>query len=175
MHPTFFRMRHRIPKRCATNRPFPGSAPPGHQILNVDASFMEIGRTGAVGAIVRDDTGGFVGAACTKSFNVFDAELAEEEALREGLLVAKRLACHNLVIQSDCSSIVEAINSGMGLFSVSAPILEDCRSLLDDFGKATLLYCNRDSNSVAHELARYGRDNPPTLWCDVPLILFYLF
>ena len=55
--------------------------PPGHQILNVDASFMEAGSQGPVGAVVRDDTAGFVGACCKSLINVFDAELAEAVAL----------------------------------------------------------------------------------------------
>lgn len=28
--------------------------------------------------------------------------------------------------------------------------------------------CSRESNETANALAKYGRDNPPTLWCDVP-------
>lgn len=44
-----------------------------------------------------------------------DAEMAEALALCEGLIVAKRLACHNLIVQSDCTSVVEALNSELGL------------------------------------------------------------
>ena len=142
--------------------------PPGHQLLNIDASFLETTRTGAVGIVVRDDTGSFVGAACKKLSTVFDEEVAEAIALREGLLIAKQLACHRLIVHSDCAAVVEAYNSPNCLSTVSCHIVDECRELGKDFGKILVQLCNRESNSVADELAKYGRDNPPTLWCDVP-------
>ena len=63
---------------------------------------------------------------------------------------------------------MEAFKTGTRLASVLGPILDDCRDLAQDFGKVTLQLCSRESNYVAHELAKFGRDNPPTLWCDVP-------
>ena len=57
-----------------------------------------------MGAVILDETGSFVGGYCKSLSNVFDTELAEAVALREGLQVAKRMACHNLIVQSDCDT-----------------------------------------------------------------------
>jgi hypothetical protein len=51
---------------------------------------------------------------------------------------------------------------------VAAPILDECRSLLHDFGMVLIEHCNHESNMVAHALAQFGRDDPPNLWLDSP-------
>jgi ribonuclease HI len=97
-----------------------------------------------------------------------DAEAMEALALREGLHLAHRLACYNLVIQSDCMAVVEALNSNGAISSVGAPIIEDCQDFVKDLGKVIVQLCYRESNKVAHELASFGRDNPPAVWLDIP-------
>jgi hypothetical protein len=52
--------------------------------------------------------------------------------------------------------------------SVGAPIIEDRQDLVKDFGKVIVQHCYRESNKVAHELASFGRDNPPAVWLDIP-------
>ena len=53
---------------------------------------------------------------------------------------------------------------------VATPILDECRSLLHDFGKDLIEHCNRELNMVAHALAQFGRDDPPSLCLDSPLV-----
>ena len=64
--------------------------------------------------------------------------------------------------------MVEALPNNEGHSMMAAPILADCRELLRDFGKAMIEHCNRDSNVVAQELARWGSSNNPHLWVEVP-------
>lgn len=49
---------------------------------------------------------------------------------------------------------------------VAAPILEEGRLLLLDFGKVMLEHCNRECNMVAHVIAQNGHVDPPNLWLD---------
>ncbi|VAH84773.1 unnamed protein product [Triticum turgidum subsp. durum] len=49
---------------------------------------------------------------------------------------------------------------------VAAPVLDECRSYLEDFGRFTIEHCIRESNFVAHELVRWGRSNNPSRWID---------
>lgn len=79
--------------------------------------------TGSCGAIVRDDAGDFLGATCSEIVQVLDATTAEAYALRDGLLLARRVACHNLIVQSDCLTIIDAMNSDVAFSSVEGPIL----------------------------------------------------
>ena len=52
----------------------------GQLILNVDAAFSEEENTGACGAIIRDSSGMFVGAATAKLEHVADVVSAEAAA-----------------------------------------------------------------------------------------------
>lgn len=69
--------------------------------------------------------------------------------------------------------VVEALNQNEGNGMMSTPVLEDCRETLKDFGKVSAERCNRESNIVAHELASWGRLNPPTVWVDDPPYLLF--
>ena len=62
--------------------------------------------------------------------------------------------------------VVETLKFYTGQRMVAAPILEDCRKLLRDFGKVFLEQCNRESDMVAHMLAQRGNSDPPSLWLD---------
>lgn len=138
------------------------------QALNVDASFSVEDGLGACGAVVRDHNGGFIGASTARMEHVPDVVSAEAEAMRQGLIFLQSLGCSKVSIQSDSIIVVEALNNNEGYSLVAAPILDDCRILLKEFGKVYINFCNRESNCVAHELASFGRCNPPTVWSDTP-------
>lgn len=62
--------------------------------------------------------------------------------------------------------VVESLNANSGHSMVAGPILDECSSLKEDFGKDLFEHCNRESNMIAHVLAEQGRVDPPTLWLD---------
>lgn len=66
------------------------------------------------GAVVRDDRGDFVGAATTGLEQVADVISMEVSALREGILLAPKLGCNNLIIQSYNLVLVELMNTNSG-------------------------------------------------------------
>ena len=78
---------------------------------------------------------------------------AEAAALLEGLMLLQCMGCNNVLVRMDNSVVVDAINLNEGHSMVAAPVLDDCRELLREFGKVTIEHCNRESNVVAHELA----------------------
>jgi hypothetical protein len=88
--------------------------------------------------------------------------------LLEGLKLAKNTGCSNLVVRSDNSTVVDAINCNEGYSMVAAPVLDDCHSISLDFGRVNIDHCSREANYVAHELARWGSANNPSLWVDAP-------
>ncbi|VAH10584.1 unnamed protein product [Triticum turgidum subsp. durum] len=51
---------------------------------------------------------------------------------------------------------------------VASTVFDGCRSYLVDFGRFTIEHCIRESNYVAHELARWERANNPSRWIDAP-------
>jgi ribonuclease HI len=140
----------------------------GQQVLNVDASFHVGDHSGGCGAIVRDSRGNFIGASTANLMHVVDVVSAEAAALLEGLKLLQSLGCSNIMVRMDNVEVVDALRLNEGQSRVAAPVLEDCRVLLQDFGKVTIEHCNRESNVVAHELASRGSANILSLWVDAP-------
>lgn len=57
--------------------------------LTVDTAFHPSDLQGAIGAILRDDKGGFIAASNDRLEHVADAAMAKAYALTHGLLVAQ--------------------------------------------------------------------------------------
>lgn len=128
--------------------------------LNVDAAYLEESSTGACRAILRNNRGLFVAASTAKLYHVADVLSAEAAALAEGLKLANTVGSNSLLVQSDSLALVEALQNNSGHSTVAAPILEECRLLLINFGKVVIEHCNHDCNKVAHVLAQNGRVDP---------------
>jgi hypothetical protein len=80
--------------------------------------------------------------------------MAEAYALREGLCLAQHIGCSRFIIQSDNIQVVEAMLDGGFSATAAAAIFLDCNFLASGFSKVSYEFCPRESNSVAHELAR---------------------
>lgn len=115
----------------------------GYLALNVDAAFSENEHTGLCGAIIRDSGGMFVAASTSKLMHVADIVSTNSAALVEGLKQALSIVCNALFIQMDNLVVIEALKLNTGHSMISAPILDECRSLLEDFGKVSVEHCNR--------------------------------
>lgn len=96
---------------------------------------------------------------------VYDPTMAEALALQRRILFAQSLGFSNLLINLDCSEVVQEMTSGNWPTSAASAIYIDCLETLKGFGKE---HCPREANRVAHELARVGRVYPPSVWLDGP-------
>ena len=124
---------------------------------------------GSCGAIVRDHRGNFIAASTSRLEHVADVVYAEAGALLEGLKLLQSMGCNNVLVRMDNSLwLMLYIHLNEGHSMVAAPLLDDSRELLREFGKVTIEHCNRESNVVAHELAEWGRANTPSLCVDAP-------
>ena len=117
------------------------------QILNVDATFIEDLHSWSCGAIVRDHRGNFIAASTSRLEHVADVVSAEAAALLEGLKLLQSMGCNNVLVRMDNSVVVDAIHLNEGHSMVAAPVLDDCRELLREFGKVTIEHSNRISGS----------------------------
>ncbi|XBH97489.1 hypothetical protein VPH35_127150 [Triticum aestivum] len=140
----------------------------GQMIINVDVSFSEGDYAGSCGVVIRDHRGNFMSAVTATLEHVADIETAEAAAILEGLKLAKETGCHNVIVRSDNITVVEALKLNGGYSMVAGPVLDECRSYLDDFGKFTIEHCITESNFVAHELACWGHTKSPTRWVHDP-------
>ncbi|GLT59333.1 hypothetical protein SLA2020_321580 [Shorea laevis] len=129
-----------------------------------DAGFVKINMDGAIcaqrelyglGAVARDSSGEVIAAMMFKGYGQISAEESEACSLRKALKWARDLMFYKVVVETDCASIVTAINGDyLSLNSNLGCILLDCKQLMAPFTICRLQHVRRSGNFVAHELAR---------------------
>ena len=76
-------------------------------------------------------------------------------------------------MQSDCMEVVEIMKEGGFSANLAAAIYDECITLWSWFQKISIEHCSRDSNGVAHELARRALQSKTNcIWDDEPLVSF---
>jgi ribonuclease HI len=131
--------------------------PPEDRVkVNVDASFDVNMGSGASSAIIRDHLGTVISCGHWKINSVEDAATAEACALRHGLLLAGEVGCSNLLVESDCSEVVEVMQNGGNSLGAAAAIYEECTFLCRGFSRVSFAHCPREANRAAHELSKFN-------------------
>jgi ribonuclease HI len=128
--------------------------PEGKLLINVDVSFRPENGSGSTDAVIRDSSGSFIAASHSYFEHVVDAPSAELMAVKDGLLLARHIGCNRIIIQSDCLEVVETVQQGGFLAAAGAPIYDECNHLWQEFQSISIEHCDRESNQVAHVLAR---------------------
>ena len=113
--------------------------------LNIDVAFDSDTLQGTVGAILRDSSGKFLAAGNNVAGECMDVFMAEALALRFGLNLAQNYGCSRLVIMSDNSDVIQAMQDG-GLFAgPAAAVIDDCYHMSRDLVQARFEHCHRES------------------------------
>jgi ribonuclease HI len=137
--------------------------------VNVDGSFHQDTHAGSVAAVIRDSKGNFLAASTTFLPSVALAAMAEAMAMREGLALANRLGCNNVIMESDSTETVEAFSGEDVWWGDSSAIFADCVDLASLIDKISFKFSPREANGVAHELARNSYETNSTCnWADEP-------
>jgi hypothetical protein len=84
---------------------------PGWIKLNSDASFFPSSGQAGAGAVVRDDSGKIMLAACVPLSNCRSPKEAEAKALLYGISLMDNCSNLNLALETDCASLVSKLNS----------------------------------------------------------------
>lgn len=85
--------------------------PPDTYKINVDGATARVRGMSSTGAIIRNSRG-MVRAAGSKVLNgSYNAEVMEALAMEEGILLAKEMKLHQIVVELDSMVVVEAINA----------------------------------------------------------------
>ena len=122
--------------------------------INVDASFDPDILRGTTGAVIRDKKGKFI-AACNACLDmVQDVLSAEALALKHGLFLAESMGCNRVAVSSDNSELIEIMKNERPPTGIAAAIYHDFFSMESDFVRIKYEHANRETNSVAHELAQ---------------------
>ncbi|GKV27974.1 hypothetical protein SLEP1_g37084 [Rubroshorea leprosula] len=123
--------------------------------INVDGAIsMQNGAYG-MGAVARNHQGEVLAAMACKGQGVVAAEIAEACSLRMALQWAHDLTFRKIFLETDCVSLVTAINNEfLSTNSSLGAVLSDCRVLMTSFMHCQVNHIRREGNAVAHELAK---------------------
>jgi hypothetical protein len=124
--------------------------------VNVDATFSAEFRTGSWVAVVRDNQGKTIASAWGKIEYCQSAQMGEAISCYEGLKLALSVSCKNVMVETDCVSLLKVFDPGGGDRSPSSIIGQDFHRLIPMGTVIKLKYTNRKANRLAHEIARFA-------------------
>jgi hypothetical protein len=142
--------------RCESSSPSLKWTPPpeGTVMINVDAALFASSRHMGIGIVIRDHMGTCL-AACKESLKeVTLPELAEALALRRATLFASEEGFSNIIIGSDCLSVIQRVLATPVDRSLMGLVIEDIKRLARGFSSCDFRHVYRRLNVAAHSLAR---------------------
>ncbi|XP_062118986.1 uncharacterized protein LOC133832691 [Humulus lupulus] len=124
--------------------------------INVDAALdTPNGRCG-LGMVARDSTGDVIVSAVWHIMGTFTPEIAEALALKYAANQCRLLGFQNVWFEFDCLNVVLKFNNQVPLASSLGLVIADFRLSFSVFHSASLSFCARAFNTVAHSLAKYA-------------------
>lgn len=75
-------------------------------------------------------------------------------ALRVGLVLANEIGCNRLYADSDCLEVIGACLGQQQWYDQVALVPASCLHIAYDIGVVKFIHCHRETNEVAHRLAR---------------------
>ena len=136
--------------------------------VNVDAHIVA-GEYTSLGVVVRD-ANGVVQMMATKTMaGSREPTLAEAEAVRYGIQVARRAGYDRVWMESDAQSVVRSVQSEEYGLAPIYLIYEDIRNLAKSFSYFNFSHVKRAGNTVAHLVARWDTRNSDELVCMFPI------
>ncbi|KAE8807385.1 Glutamyl-tRNA reductase 1, chloroplastic [Hordeum vulgare] len=132
--------------------------PDGMIKINTDGSFVPGEESSGWGVVVRDSTGSVIAARAGRQPHVQDAFAAELYALAHAISFAADLGVMWVILETDCSLLMEAMYLARVDASAYAAVIEDLKYQLKIwFSTHEITLCRREANSVAHQLASTAR------------------
>ncbi|XP_057793349.1 uncharacterized protein LOC131009970 [Salvia miltiorrhiza] len=128
---------------------------PGFWRVWCDAAFKpDIGV--GLGVFITDDNGILMGCCYKFLHSSVDAEIGECLAIREGVLLAKRLRGRAIIIKTDCQSAFCRLSCSESDLSITGGVIHDIKALTKEFDKVKFSWTRRCENSVADQLAKFA-------------------
>lgn len=122
--------------------------------VNVDAG--ELGEIGhGLGVVVRDSEGSVLACATRQGGEVWEALIGEAKAMVYGMQIGKDLGLRNVVFESDCQVLVNALRGGSEGCSSFSLIIDDILHLCSDFDNFRWSFVKCSGNKIAHDLAHF--------------------
>jgi len=137
--------------------------------VNVDAAFVLADRSGATGAILKDNQGVFVAASSSFIPHVPSAVVAEALAMLHGLRFANDLGYSRIQAESDNLEVIQLCLGEERIWNEATAVYAEIISTAGSIGNVSFSHCRREANEVANDIARvcFSSQNSCT-WDDEP-------
>ena len=152
-------------KRCDSSEPHWTPPPTGKVCVNVDAAIFPAEHRMGWGAVIRDHLGALKLACSEGLAGITSPEIAEAVAIRNALMVSKDNGFNDIILLSDCLSIIQRILSPVRDRSSVGSVVSDIKKLATGFSTCSFKHCGRTLNVAAHTLARNSEANS----CNISL------
>jgi hypothetical protein len=114
------------------------------------------------------DHSGALKLACSEGVDGLVApELAEALAVRRALALTREKGFRNIILESDCLSLIQKITASEKDRSPVGSVVGDIRSLASEFAICSFKHVGRKLNVAAHTLARCSEPSTCNLSFDV--------
>jgi len=124
---------------------------------NVDVALFAEQRRFGIGMCIRNHYGHFIKALTKWYDGVPPPSEAEALGLRDAILWLGQLELSRVQIELDCKLVVDSIVDRTNNQSEFGNIIFACRSLLQQFPNFKINFVRRQTNYVAHSLARKSK------------------
>ena len=122
---------------------------------NFDGAWIPNQKRGGFGVVIRNQAGVFLGAT-TGPIEITSALHAELMAARQAMLLVNRLYLDDVHVQFEGDAILVVSAMKAQDSSIFSPIINDLRCFLRKWSSSKLSHVQREGNSAAHRLARFG-------------------
>ena len=153
-------------------------APPelGIYKANYDGAYFAEEEAAGIGVVVRNDLGQVMASLAEKLAMPPTVEILEAMAARRAMIFMEELRLHRAIFEGDSETVVKALSRDCPDRSCIGHIVKDCKSLMGCFQTNSFSHVRRQSNGVAHTLARRARKSSPlSVWMEsIPPDISYL-
>jgi ribonuclease HI len=155
--------------RCETTSSVLRWSPPpeGTVTVNVDAAIFASSRRMGMGVVIRDHNGTCLAACSEQREEVVTPEIAEALAMRRAITFARDEGFSNIIVSSDCLSVVQRVIAGEEDRSLCGPVIHDIRRMAASFVSCSFNHVKRGLNCAAHSLAKLSEFSVCSVWRGV--------
>ena len=149
---------------------------PGNYKVNYDGAYFAEEEAAGIGVVVRNELGQVMASLAEKLTMPPTVEILEALAARRAMVFMEELGLRRANFEGDSETVVKALSKGCPDRSCIGHIIKDCMSLMGCFQTCSFSHVRRQSNGVAHALARRARlSSPLSVWMEsVPPDISYL-
>ena len=143
---------------------------------NYDGAYFAEEEAAGIGVVVRNELGQVMVSLAEKFAMPQMVEILEAMAARRAMIFMEELGLRRAIFEGDSETVVKALTGDCPNRSSIWHIVKDCKSLMGCFQTCSFCHVRRQSNGVAHALARRARkSSPSSVWMEsVPPNISYL-